>query len=181
MAIRNDFEDLRSFDEKVLNEIVREAEIYLQAQFAAAAASDQRGMAWAGFMIASATAALAASAALVVSDGHKVLAITSLVLAAMLLVSTFLAAKAVRPDKFCFPGNCPENWLPKHWHGHGLQTLDLAQARLEQAETLQSQIDKNIKSADAAGTLLRHSMDVAMGAVLLSGCIVTIGLCFGLL
>lgn len=181
MAIRNDFESLRSFDQAVLDEIVREGEIYLQAQFAAAAASDQRGMAWAGFMIASATAALAAAASLVVSGGHMLLAITSLVAATMLLVSTFLATKAVRPDKFCFPGNRPANWLPENWHGHGTDTLDIKQARIEQANTLQIQICENVDWAEAAGKLLHYSMDVAMGAVLLAGCVIAIGLCFGLL
>jgi hypothetical protein len=181
MAIRNDFEALRLFDQDVLDEIVREAELYLQAQFAAANASDQRGMAWAGFMIASTTAALAATASLVVSGGHMVLAITSLGAAAMLLLSTFLAAKAVRPNKFCFPGNQPANWLPENWHGHGVSILDLKQARLEQAHTLQNQICENVEWAEKAGKLLHHSMDVAMGAVLLAGCVVVIGLCFGLI
>lgn len=181
MAIRNDFEALRSFDQDVLDEIVREAELYLQAQFVAAAASDQRGMAWAGFMIASATAALAAAASLVVSGGHIILAITCLVAAAMLLLSTFLAAKAVRPNEFCFPGNRPENWLPENWHGHGVGALDMKQARLEQAHALQKQICDNIEWAERVGSLIRHSMDVAMGAILLSGCVVVIGLCFGLI
>lgn len=181
MAIRNDFEALRSFDQDVLDEIVREAELYLQAQFAAASASDQRGMAWAGFMIASATAALAAAASLVVSGGHLILAATSLGAAAMLLLSTFLAAKAVRPDKFCFPGNRPANWLPENWHGHGVVKLDIKQARLEQAHTLQKQICDNVEWAEKAGKLLHHSMDVAMSAILLAGAVVTIGLGFGLL
>ncbi|WP_157410175.1 hypothetical protein [Sphingobium xenophagum] len=181
MAIRNDFEALRSFDQEVLDEIVREAELYLQAQFTAAGASDQRGMAWAGFMIASTTAALAAAASLVVSGGHIILAITSLGAAAMLLLSTFLAAKAVRPNKFCFPGNRPANWLPENWHGNGVGTLDIKQARLEQAHTLEKQICDNVEWAEEAGKLLHHSMDVAMAAVLLAGCVVVIGLCFGLL
>lgn len=181
MAIRNDFEALRSFDREVLDEIVREAEMRLQAQFAAAAASDQRGMAWAGFMIASATAALAAAASLAIAGDHKILAITTLAFSALILAATFLAAKSVRPGKFCFPGNEPENWLPQHWHGHGTITLDMKQARLEQAHALQGQIRDNVEWADKAGKLLEYSMDVAMGAVLLAGGVVTIGLSFQLL
>jgi hypothetical protein len=181
MAIRNDFEALRSFDTDVLDEIVREGELFLQAQFGAASASDQRGMAWAGFMVAAATAALAAAASLVVSGGHTLLAITSLAGAGMLLVSTFLAAKAVRPHKFAFPGNCPENWLPSSWHGHGVNTLDMKQARLEQAHTLQRQIDDNAVWAEKVGKLLQQSMDVAMSTVLLAGCVVAIGFAFGLI
>lgn len=178
MAIRNEFEELRSLPPDVLAEVVREAESRLQAQFIAASASDQRGMAWAGFMIASATAALAASASLILAKGHGLLAITTLSFAAMLLASTILAAKCVRPSKFCFPGNEPANWLPREWHGYGVVDLDLTQARLEQAHALQGQIVDNIDWAERAGKLLEHSMDVAMAAVFLAGAVVAIGFAF---
>lgn len=179
MADLNSFAPIKQLDTETMKEVVREGEIYLQAQFTAAAASDQRGMAWAGFMIASAAAALAAAAALVDKGGHTFLAIVTFALSVALVGSTALAASAVRPKKFCFPGNAPANWLPANWMGHGLEPVDINQARIEQAVALQNQIEHNAKLAEDAGRHLQLSLDVAMAAVVLAGCAIIIRSIFG--
>ena len=179
MADLNSFAPFRQFDEETMKEVVREGEIYLQAQFTAAAASDQRGMAWAGFMIASAAAALAGAAALVDKGGHTFLAVVTFAFSAALVVSTALAASAVRPRKFCFPGNAPNNWLPDNWMGHGIDPVNVQQARIEQAVTLQNQIESNSRWAEDAGKHLQLSLDVAMAAVVLAGCAVIVRSIFG--
>lgn len=172
MADLNSLAALHQLNDDVLAEVVREGEARLLAQFSAATASDQRGMAWAGFMIASAAASLAGAAGLISKNEHVFLASVAFFASIGLLIATAFAAQAVRPTKFCFPGNEPVNWLPENWMGHGKFPYDLRHARIEQAVALQNQIAANSRWADSAGKALERSLDFAMAVVVLSGSLI---------
>lgn len=168
MPNRNDFEAMRNFDDAVLQEIVREGEIRLRAQFDAACASDQRAMAWSGFLIATATASLGGGATLIFADKQLGVAMVAILFSIALFLATFQSVAAVRPGGFDFPGNEPKNWQREYWRGHGTHSLDIKQARIEQAECLQLQIEENIDWAKLTAGHLRLSMDIAMWSVLMA-------------
>jgi ABC-type multidrug transport system fused ATPase/permease subunit len=179
MATCNDFEELRTLDSKVLDEIIREGELRIQAQFSAAAASDQRAMAWAGFMITAAIAAFAAAAALVVTKEHMFLSMVTFTLGVALLLSTAIAGSVVRPQKFGFPGNEPKNWLLDQWMCGVGGPHNMAQARVEQATSLQNQIASNAAWAEEVGRKMTASLDLATAAVLLGTLSVMVRMIFG--
>ncbi len=158
---------LRELDLRVLEEVVREGEQMLAAQFAAATASDQRALTWAGFVITIAIASIGASASLAMTGKAPALSVISALLGVLMAVSGFQAIVSVRPKTFALPGNRPENWLPAEWEKG--RTCDLQQARIEQARCLNNQIDDNAIAAEDAASRMHTSMDLAICGVLLAG------------
>jgi len=159
-------QELRHLPEEVLSEVVREGEMRLAAQFAAAAAADQRAMSWFSLLVTITIAALGGAATLLVSGRFFYVAMTLLLFSFALLVASFKAVECVRPRLFSFPGNLPENWLPERWQDP--DKLDIVQARVEQSICLNNAIDDNKRLADAAGRNLQHSINVTIWALLLT-------------
>ena len=166
MPSDKNLDSLLQLDDEVLKEVIREGELRLGAQFAAATASDQRAMAWIGFLITIASATIAASASLAITGKHLPLAVISGLLSGLLCISAYTAIHCVRPRKFALPGNLPENWLPREWEAG--KERSMKQARIEQARCLNSQIEENADWAKITAVGLHRSMDLACLAILLA-------------
>lgn len=158
---------LREFDDDILKEVVREAELMMAAQLSVATASDQRALTWAGFVLTIAIASIGGSASLAIDGKQLPLAAISGAGAILMAISGYYAVRAVRPRKYSMPGNLPQNWLPEHWESG--RTRDFRQARIEQARTINGQIVKNAALAERNATDLNHSIHTAGRAVLLAG------------
>lgn len=158
MGRGKNLDSLRLLDDDILHEVIREGEVMLAAQFAAATASDQRATAWAGFVITLAVAATGATATIALSGKNLALAVITGLLSVLLSVAAFIAIQVFRPQRFALPGNRPENWLPGEWESG--KARNIQQARIEQARCLNNQIDDNAGWAEQAATRLRLSMDL---------------------
>jgi hypothetical protein len=162
----NAFDPLRTLDEDVLAEVVREGELRLQAQLSTATAADQRALTLAGFQVASASAALAGGGALIVSDKpDPALATVAILFAGAMIVAAAISIKTARPSKFHLPGNVPSGWFPDKWLGAGRHTPDLKQARIEQAACLDDAIHDNMSVAEKAAKSIHRSMNLTIGTV----------------
>lgn len=170
VASGKSLDELRSLDQTILGEVIREGEVRLQAQLATATAADQRAMAWAGFVTTLATASVGASASLFIGKSHLLLAVIAAALAVAFSFAVFRAIDCVRPRHFDFPGNLPENWLPSEWEGG--KPRDFVQARIEQARCLNNQIERNATLAKENSARLHVSIDTVAVVVLLAALIV---------
>lgn len=166
MARGKNLDALRTLDQSILAEIVREGEARIAAQFAAATAADQRALTWSGFVITIATAAGGGAMTLALSGKFIPLAVIGVLFSALLSISAALAIQTVRPSHFCLPGNLPESWLPQEWEPN--QARDIIQARVEQARCLNNQIDDNAKWAANNAKRLSESITLAAAATILA-------------
>jgi hypothetical protein len=167
MSDRKHLLALKDLSADVLGEVVREAEIRVDAQLQAAIASDQRALAWSGFLITITLASMGAATALFQAGQMPSLALVVFAFAVLAAGCALVAMDAVRPSKFCFPGNLPSNWLPDEWITEG--SFDLGHARYEQALALDEMIQKNANWAERAANRLRLSMDLTATALILCG------------
>lgn len=158
-----DFEPLLSLDQEVISKIVLEGEARLNAQLATANAADQRAMSFAGFLIGTTTATVGAAIALSISDKPRIFLITvAFAFACCLLIATFMAVNSVRPKKFSYPGNLPENWLPKEWNFPMSVNRNAKNAMIEQCYTLNQAICKNQSDMQKNAKKLKLSIDIAV-------------------
>jgi hypothetical protein len=105
-------ESLASAKIDTLQEILRQAETYLQAQLTAAIAADQRAMTLAGYLATSIAVLLGASGALLLATPPNwLLALTGFLVAGLFLRAMRMAIKAGEPSDFEFPGNTPGSWV----------------------------------------------------------------------
>lgn len=149
---------------ELVTEAIREGEIRVQAQLAAAIAADQRALTLAGFQIGAATAAMAGSAALLVAGRDFIIAGCAIAFSAGLIIAAWLAVSTVRPSGFFFPGNDPENWLPSKWISATMAD-STAQARMEQASNLSLMIKDNAENAEILAKKVNHSMNITLFVV----------------
>src|SRR3546814_4971368 len=103
------FDELRQLPECVLFEVVREAELLIQAQLTCAIAADQRALTFAGFLITAATAAFGGGVALAMTDHRIAITALAVLYAGGLSYAAYLASESARPNLFCFPGNYPRS------------------------------------------------------------------------
>ena len=165
MAYDKRFDTLKGLETDLLQEIVREGEARLNAQFEAACASDQRAMAWAGFLITIVIASVGGALALWIDGKHTLLGVIAVAFSATVMSAAVAAMDATRPDKFGFVGNLPLNWCPEEWHVAPVGENDWGQARVEQAVCLQNAITQNAEWAERSGNRLKLSMDLLLFAV----------------
>lgn len=109
MGRDNNLNSLRELEESILDEVIREGELMLAAQFTAAIASDQRAAAWAGFVITLTIASIGATATLGNNKTQFSLAVIAGLFSILLSIAASLAIKVFRPSLFALPGNGPEN------------------------------------------------------------------------
>jgi hypothetical protein len=126
-------------------------------------------MTWAGFLIAVATAAIGGAASLMISGKHLVFAFIVIGFASWIFFAAWISVDAIRPKKYSFPGNVPENWLRENWMCYPTGPYDLAEARVEQAVCLNNGIDDNAQDAESHAKALKRSMDHALLAVAYAG------------
>lgn len=167
MAYDKQFDDLSNLSCDLQLEVIREAELRLEAQLVAANASDQRAMAWAGFLITVGVAAVGGAISLLISKQHLLLAADAAGFAIHVMIAGARAISAVRPAEFCFPGNLPENWLPKNWNVAPAGSDDWNGARREQASDLNNRIKENAKWAKETGLYLKYSIDILQHALII--------------
>lgn len=172
MAFDNRFFTLKQLDPEILDEVIREGEILLAAQFAAATASDQRALTWAGFVITISIGALAGASALAVEGQHLALAAIAGLYAVAIAIAGWGAIECARPTTFGLPGNSPINWLPEYWATG--QPRDMAQARVEQANALQNCIVENRAWAERVGVSMQQSLNLALVATTTSAVFVAL-------
>ena len=166
MGRGKNLDTLRDLDVSILKEVVREGELMLSAQFAAATASDQRATAWSGFVITLASASIGATATIGLSGKNLALAAITGLLSVLLSIAAFAAVQVYRPKLFALPGNLPESWLPAAWEAG--KPRDIKQAYIEQARCLNDQIDDNAGWAKNTAEQLQFSMDLTAISILLA-------------
>ena len=158
----NEFEQLLSLDQAVLDEIVREGELRLSSQFETATAADQRALTLIGFQSTAATASIGGSVALLLADKpESFLIAVGFFLTFGLLVAAFKAMDTVRPKLFGFPGNYPANWFPAEWASFKSAPTDLSlkRARVEQCCGLDSRIKDNLATLEQNAKSVKLSID----------------------
>lgn len=94
-----------------LQEIVRQAEVYLGAQLTASIAADQRAIAFASALAAAAVVLVGAGLALLIAEKpNPELGWTAISTAVGFLVAMAFANFSAMPAVFWFAGNSPERW-----------------------------------------------------------------------
>jgi hypothetical protein len=127
----------------LVQQIVREGELYLDGQLKLALSADQRAAILAGVFTAAATGVLAVMLALAITKDVAILHrypvyVGSGTTAGMFLVAACLCISAAMPVGFWLPGNQPENW-----YGDVDQGKDLGAALGEEAQHIQDKIVEN--------------------------------------
>jgi hypothetical protein len=158
--------DYTAATDKMLAEIVREAEARLQAQLTAAIAADQRAMTFAGLMVAAAAAMI--GAALGVSREADV-TLPTIVTGLFLFAAAVLAVVAARPVAWDFTGNTPSAWVKSIADGDSLHT-----ALSDMASFYAEMIEANEIAIANAAYWIRLSMGSALASLVI-GFAVAIG------
>lgn len=103
---------LESASEEMLNEIIREAEIFLDSQLRAGLASDQRAITFSS-VVAAATAVLLGAFVTIAATNEaalsKVLPLVPVIL--FFMISMVCAFLVCRPTTFRYAGSNPRHWL----------------------------------------------------------------------
>lgn len=177
MTTGNPYDALRSLDDEVLQEAIREGEARLEAQLLIATAADQRALTLAGFQISAGTAALAGGIALMTTgNSNPVLAFIALTFALGVLAASGIALWTVVPRRFKTPGNQPLNWRKEMWRwqdkGFGIKS-----ARVEQAACLEEHIEANHRNFGQIATLMHLSFYITVGTAISAAIALLIVLC----
>lgn len=140
-------------------EILRQGEIFLKGTLTVASGIDQRASTLASIFSASATAALAAAAAIHISDQpDQILVLSAVAIAITWFIGAGLCVWVLLPTKYHLPGNHPQNWCHDE-----VRLGPLNEAIGGEAENYQEKIDFNVASLKSDGLFLR------MGTV--TGCL----------
>src|SRR5688572_13603522 len=108
MPIETDVSSYKPGDVKLLQDIVRSAEIRLQAQLTPSVAADQRALVLAGRLVPTIAALVGAATALMLATPpQSFIAGVAFLSAAGLFVSLILTIVAGRPAKWNYPGTRP--------------------------------------------------------------------------
>jgi hypothetical protein len=165
MKTFEEFEQIFGFDQAVLEKIVQEGEIRLEAQLTTANSADQRALSFAGLLIGTTTATVGAAIALAIAEKPKIFLIAiAFTYASSLLIATFRAVHSFRPKPFSYPGNLPENWLPDQWNFSNSDSRDIKHALVEQCYTLNQATCKNQYDMDHNAKKLKLSINIASKA-----------------
>lgn len=156
---------------EIIQEIIRQAELFQQAQLTTALAADQRATGFASLIAAGATVLVAGGAATILAaDGYDALGWVALAMAGGLLVSMSLAIWAARPVQIYLPGASPEVWI-----GDISASKTQQQSLTEMAGNYRDEIRYNQELLAANGRVIARAYWIAWGT-LVSGAIAAIGL-----
>lgn len=153
--------DWKNIDESMASRLLAQAQTFLDAQFRAAQALDQRAMTSASIFIAFSAAIIGFAAQNEVLD-EGMLTIPAIVSAAFLLVAAVLAFWAARPVDFYYPGSHPREWWPVAFE-------PLKEVLAGESENYQEAIDHN-------DSTLRHNRRLVNYAMIFAGLAPTAGL-----
>jgi hypothetical protein len=158
-------ESLASAKIDTLQEILRQAETYLQAQLTAAIAADQRALTFAGYLAAAAAVLISgAGALLLATPPNWLLALTGFFVAGLLLRAMRMAMKSAEPTGFEFPGNVPGSWVCDVSEGKSLEV-----SLSEQCAHYHEMAGKNNELMKANGDRLRDAIEAVFRALVVGG------------
>jgi hypothetical protein len=175
----NDARPLLGLDDKVLQEVVREGELKLQAQLSIAASADQRALTIIGFQSTILAAVIAGSTALALSSKpDNALVLIGYFFATALLVAAFLALHSIKPKSFTYPGNRPGCWLPDLWLRPESEpdARNIRSARVEQCICLENAICANQLDIEYAAKRVKWSLNLSLITTAVTSVIVAIHL-----
>lgn len=158
--------DYSSAHDDLLKEIIRQAEIKLQAQLQAAIAADHRALGVAAAMATIVALIMGGTVALFQAPGApECLAWVGTVVSVTLLVAVVLAVLSARSIGFYFPGSEPSAWEEDVREEHTLK-----QSLGDMASHYDQMIRNNAREMKRAGHIFNASLIVA-GLDLLGGII----------
>jgi hypothetical protein len=141
--------------------VLRQGELFLQAQLQTAIAADQRATTIAAFFGTVGTAVAAATIAYWDGSEDSAVLISGLIGAALMIAGACICLYAARPVDFYFAGNHPSAWLP-------LRFNPLFDVLLGEAENYQDHIEKNAKFLSTNGRLIGWGAAIAVLAPVVS-------------
>lgn len=157
--------DYSSLSIDVLQEIVRQAELRLQAQFQTTIAADNRAM---GVAAALATISVvlmtAAVAALSIKGVGNQIASACSISSAVLLVGVVIAVVSARAIEFNFPGSYPSNWDEEVAHGASFK-----KALSDMANHYDEMLKENNNKMNEAGFLFNLSLILSSASMVVAG------------
>jgi hypothetical protein len=146
-----------SVDAEMASTVLRQGELYLQAQLQSAIASDQRAATMAAFFGSVGTAVAAVTIAYWDKSGDVPILISGLIAAALMAVGACICLWAARPVDFFFPGNHPASWenilgapIADALHGEALNYQDHIEANAEFLEKNSKMVSKGAMISTAA-------------------------------
>ena len=151
--------DWSGAEAKLVEEILREAEIYLQAQQSLALSADQRSSVMASLFTATAVGIIVGLMTLVASDhaaGHVAIYLAGCISVALMVAAASLCIWSARPISFSIAGNEPQSWYQDVQKPRELKAL-----LGEQAENYQGKITRN--NARLAANATRFSWGAGLG------------------
>lgn len=161
-AEANAIETLSKAELAMLQEINRQAELYLDSQLTAALASDQRATAFVTALSGAIAVVLGAAATLVVADAKYQLLVLPLVpLAVFLLAALWSTTQSCKPDDFEYSGNCPRNWLEDICDNKSME-LCLAEQAIHYADMIAS----NDKVLSRCADDMRSALKLLFGGLI---------------
>jgi hypothetical protein len=162
--------DWTDVSESMVRQIVQQAETYLQSQFQAGLASDQRAMTIASVLVTVATAAAASALAYWDKTGSLPILAAGLAGATVMLVGAGLGAWAARPVDFYYPGNQPSSW-------YHCRRGDLVKALGGEAENYEQHIDYNEAILRNNNRAIAWSAKLAIAAPIVAVAVWAVSLC----
>jgi hypothetical protein len=141
--------------------VLRQGELFLQAQLQTAIAADQRATTTAAFFGTVGTAVAAATIAYWDGSEDVAVLIAGLIGAALMVAGACICLYAARPVDFFFAGNHPQAWFP-------LRHNPLYDVLLGEAENYQEHIEKNAEFLSKNGRLIGWGAAIAVLAPVVS-------------
>ncbi|MGX9117068.1 hypothetical protein ACWTU6_10265 [Mesorhizobium sp. BHbsci] len=152
------FECIKSANIEMLQEVLREAESYLDAQLTSAIAADQRAYTFAGAVSAASVILVGAAYSLVTSHPpDTLLAFTAWAVAVSLFVAAWMAVISARSVSFEFVGNQPSKWAADVENGKSF-----AHAIAEQCAHYDGMIAQNNFVMDRNSKIFNGAVNLAL-------------------
>ncbi|RUW87810.1 hypothetical protein [Mesorhizobium sp. M7A.F.Ca.US.010.02.1.1] len=149
----------------MLQEILREAEAYLDAQLTSAIAADERAYSFAGTVGAVSVLLIGASYSLATSAApSSLLSLTSLFAAAALFVAAWMAVMSASSINFEFSGN-----QPGHWGADVERGIEMRDALAEQCDHYESMITANSTAMGKNASVFNSAVNIALATLGVGG------------
>jgi len=147
-----------------LEQMLAQAESYLNAQLHSGTAADQRALVFAGFLAATVVAVGGGASALLVSANNLFLGYLGFLTVGGLLFALGQAVHAARPVSFEYAGNSPAQWAEDV-----RLSKPVIESMREQASHYAGMIAANNLTLEANGKWLRRSQVSALAVLASSG------------
>lgn len=147
---------LESATSEYIDEIIRQAELRLEAQLSAALAADQRAMTFAGLLFAG-IAVLMGGGGISISSTYFQ---PALIFCIGFALAAGCASWSARPAKWHYVGNFPASWNDDLSEG-----ISFAESRRETATHFQEMLELNERALTRASRWMRASMILAISSV----------------